>query len=328
MVTSEHLAFVSAAYNLLLDRDPEPAGLKHWSECLANGLSKTQFLRAVISSNECQKRLGSPLGDCLDGLDLVLSIGDCQFRVPAGDQSLVPYLVKDRQWEPTIVRYLMTVLVPSDIFADVGANIGYYSVMLSPLVKQVVAFEPVKVSYDYCKTNIELNRRNNVVLHNLGLWHSETDLEMTVDRSALMTSHVGKGETVHCVTLDQLNIRPTAIKMDIEGAESFALEGMRKTLESSHPIVIMELNRPALARYGVDSRQVWDFFARLRYSLSVFQHEQPDPLPIEDLHMLAELCPSDSLIDILAVPARNRQDRVTRKPRTRTSEADRDLIGA
>ena len=103
MVTSEHLSFVSAAYNVLLDRDPEPAGLKHWSECLANGLSRPQFLRAVISSNECQTRLGSPLGDCLDGLDLVLSIGDCQFRVPAGDQSLVPYLVKDRQWEPTIV---------------------------------------------------------------------------------------------------------------------------------------------------------------------------------------------------------------------------------
>ena len=68
MVTSEHLSFVSSAYKVLLDRDPEPAGLKHWSECLANGLPKPQFLRAVISSNECQTRLGSPLGDRLDGL--------------------------------------------------------------------------------------------------------------------------------------------------------------------------------------------------------------------------------------------------------------------
>ena len=303
MVTAEHLSFVSAVYNVLLDRDPEPAGLKHWSECLANGLSKPQFLRAVISSNECQARLGSPLGDGLDGLDLVLPIGDCQFRVPAGDQSLVPYLVKDRQWEPMIIRYLETLLGPSDIFADVGANLGYYTVMLSPLVKEIVAFEPVKMSYDYCKTNIELNQRNNVVLHNLGLWHLETDLEMTVDRSSLMTSHIGKGETVHCVTLDQLNIRPTVIKIDIEGAEALALEGMRQTLESSHPIVVMELNRPALARYGADMVDVWNFFAGLNYSLSMFQHEQPDPLPIADLQMLGQLCPPDSLIDVLAVPA-------------------------
>jgi FkbM family methyltransferase len=201
-----------------------------------------------------------------------------------------------------IVRYLMTVLGPSDILADVGANIGYYTVMLSPLVKEIVAFEPVRVSHDYCKTNIELNRRNNVVLHNLGLWNRETDVEMTVDRSSLMTSHVGKGETVHCVALDQLNIRPTAIKMDIEGAESFALEGMRETLESSQPIVIMELNRPALARYGADIADVWDFFAGLKYSLSMFQRERPDPLAIDDLHMLAALCPPDSLIDIVAVP--------------------------
>jgi FkbM family methyltransferase len=323
MVTSEHLSFVSAAYNLLLDRDPEPAGLKHWSECLANGLSRAQFLRAVISSNECRTRLGSPLGDCLDGLDLVLSIDDCQFRVPAGDQSLVPYLVKDRQWEPTIVRYLATLLGPSDTFADVGANLGYYTVLLSPLVRQVVAFEPVKMAYDYCKTNIELNHRHNVVLHNLGLWHRETDLEMTVDRSSLMTSHVGTGETVHCVTLDQFNIRPTAIKIDIEGAEARALEGMRKTLESSHPIVVMELNRPALARYGADIGDVWDFFAGLKYSVSMFQREQPDLLPIDDVHQLAELCPSDSLIDILAVPVRSRRDRVTRAPRTRTSVRSR-----
>ena len=318
MATSEHLSFVSAAYQVLLDRDPEPAGLKHWSECLANGLSKPQFLRAVIASNECQIRLGNPLGDYLDGLDLVLSIGDCQFRVPASDQSLVPYLVKDRQWEPTIVRYLMALLGPSDIFADVGANLGYYTVMLSPLVKKIVAFEPVKMSYGYCRTNVELNNRHNVVLHNLGLWHRETDLEMTVDRSSLMTSHVGKGETVHCVTLDQLHLRPTAIKIDIEGAEAHALAGMRRTLESSRPIVIMELNRPALARYGADISDVWDFFAGLKYSVSMFQHEQPEPLPIDDLRTLAEFCPADSLVDILAVPAGNRQDRKTREPRTRT----------
>ena len=61
MVTSKHLAFVSAAYNVLLDRDPGPAGLKHWSECLANGLSKTQFLRAV-------EKYGVTVDDFLAGL--------------------------------------------------------------------------------------------------------------------------------------------------------------------------------------------------------------------------------------------------------------------
>jgi hypothetical protein len=37
----------------------------------------------------------------------------------------------------------------------------------------------------------------------------------------------------------------------------------------------------------------------------MFQRERPDPLPIRDVHMLAELCPSDSLIDILAAPSGN-----------------------
>jgi hypothetical protein len=65
----------------------------------------------------------------------------------------------------------------------------------------------------------------------------------------------------------------------------------------------MELNRPALTRYGADMSDVWDFLTGLNYSVSMFQREQPDPLPIDDLHMLGTLCPPDSLIDILAVPS-------------------------
>jgi FkbM family methyltransferase len=303
MVTSDQLRLVTSAYNLLLDRDPEPAGLKHWSECLANGLSKAEFLRAVISSSECQGKLDAPLADGFDGVDLIVPLGDCRFVVPATDRSLVPYLLKDKAWEPTIIQYLIKRLTRSDLFLDVGANLGYYTTLLSPFVKQVVAFEPVTTSYRYCQTNVALNQRNNVELHNVGLWHREADLEMAVDRSSLMTAHIGSGDAVHCITLDQLDVRPNVVKIDIEGAEAFALQGMRRTLERSRPVVVMELNRPALARYGAEAGDVWRFFAGLNYSMSVFQRELSDPQPVNTLEALTGFCPPDSLVDIVAMPA-------------------------
>jgi FkbM family methyltransferase len=303
MVTADELRLVTSVYNLLLDRDPEPAGLKHWSECLANGLSKAEFLRAVISSSECQGKLDASLVDGFDGVDLILPLGDCRFVVPATDRSLVPYLLKDKAWEPAIVQYLMKQLTRSDLLLDVGANLGYYTTLLSPLVKQVVAFEPVTTSYRYCQTNVALNQRNNVVLHNVGLWHSEADLEMAVDRSSLMTAHVGSGEAVHCIALDQLDVRPNVVKIDIEGAEAFALQGMHRTLRRSRPLVVMELNRPALARYGAEAGDVWGFFAGLNYSISVFQRDHADPQQVDTLEALTDLCPPDSLVDMVATPA-------------------------
>jgi FkbM family methyltransferase len=302
MVTAEELRLVTSAYNLLLDRDPEPAGLKHWSECLANGLSKAEFLRAVIASSEFQGKLDAPLADCLEGVDLILPLGDCRFVVPATDRSLVPYLLKDKAWEPSILHYLMERLTRSDLFLDVGANLGYYTTLLSPFVGQVVAFEPVTTSFRYCQTNVALNHRNNVVLHNVGLWHREAALEMAVDQSSLMTAHVGSGEAVHCITLDQLDVRPNVIKIDIEGAELFALQGMQRTLGLARPMVIMELNRPALARYGSDAGDVWRFFAGMDYSISVFQREHAEPRHVDTLEALTGFCPPDSLVDIVALP--------------------------
>jgi FkbM family methyltransferase len=256
----------------------------------------------MMSSREFRARCDARLLDGFEGVDLIVPLGDCRFVVPATDRSLVPYLLKDKAWEPAIVQYLMKRVTRSDLFLDIGANLGYYTTLLSPFVKQVIAFEPVATSYRYCQMNVAMNRLNNVVLHNVGLWHRDADLEMAVDHSSLMTAHVGSGEAVHCITLDQLNVRPNVVKMDIEGAEVCALQGMQRTLECSRPTVVMELNRPALARYGSEAGDVWRFFAGLNYSVSVFQREHTEPQRLDTLEALTDLCPPDSLVDMVAMP--------------------------
>jgi len=307
---------LKAVYQLLLDRDPEPGGLKHWSSILQNGLSKQEFLHAVLSSSEFQEKVGSPDFSTYEGVDLIIPIFNHQLRVPASDLSLVPHLLTHRSWEPHLTRYLMLTLKPDDVFMDVGANLGYYTVMCSPLVHRVVAFEPASISHGYCKANIDLNNLRNVDLFQYGLWHEEAVATMHFDRSSVMRASISLDElpttagSICCTSLDGLIRRGDmvlprldVVKMDIEGAELSALQGMKKTIAEFRPRIIVELNRTTLGYFGKTTNEIWDFFCDMSYAIYAFeQWQETDPRLVNTLEDLNDSCPADSLIDIVAVP--------------------------
>jgi len=312
----EHEEFVKATYNVLLNRDPEPAGLKHWSNVLQNGLRREAFLHTVLSSVEFREKSGSTEGfSKYQDIDLIVPIQRHQLRVPAADLSLVPYLLEHRSWEPHLTRYLTLNLKPTDVFMDVGANLGYFTTICAPLVKRVVAFEPVSITHNYCKANIALNGLTNVALYQYGLWHEDATTYIKIDPSSLMGASISQDgdtscvESIYCVSLDamiksgELSLpKLDAIKMDIEGAEFFALKGMEWTIRHSRPKILMELNRPALGRFGKTVDDIWEFFGNISYKIAAFKHwEEQDPIPVESIEELKLLCPSDSLIDVLAV---------------------------
>jgi hypothetical protein len=106
-----------------------------------------------------------------------------------------------------------------------------------------------------------------------------------------------KGDSIECISLDSLDLTPDMIKMDIEGAEPYALQGMVKTLKRCHPVIVMEVNRYCLKSFfGKDTEDVWQPLTDLGYEISVI----PDGKRIECIEQLNALCSSDGLVDILA----------------------------
>jgi FkbM family methyltransferase len=308
---------VQAAYNLLLNREPEPAGLKHWSGALASGLSRMEFVRAVMASAEFREQLTAidPLTKYRD-VDLLIPIDGRHFRVPASDLSLVPHLLAHRSWEPHITSYLRRELRPADVVVDAGANLGYFTVMCAPLVARVVAFEPVATNHRYCAANVALGAFDNVEVLRCGLWSDNTTLYVKSEAASVMTAAITHEdnaaalEPIRAVSLDAMIAsaelalpRLDVVKMDVEGAEVAALRGMRDTIARLRPRVIMEVNRPALAMLGAGIQDVWDFFQEAAYDVAVFAHwEERDPQPVCTFDELVRLCPADTLIDILATP--------------------------
>lgn len=160
----------------------------------------------------------------------VLRHGTHEFEIPSFDLGGFYSIL----FAGTYDRFSMR-LSSEDIVLDGGANIGVYSITLSPNVKHVFAVEPDPTNYSYLVRNLERNRVPNVTPVNAALASKEgTGFLLGSGEIGFLADH---GIPVKLVTIDSVTGGGvTAIKLDIEGAECLALRG-QASLDSVHSIV-------------------------------------------------------------------------------------------
>jgi FkbM family methyltransferase len=226
----------------------------------------------------------------------------------ATDRSVFGEIQKNHFFEYNITKIISNLLKEGDIFVDIGANIGYYLLHGSYLVGNtgmVFGFEPIPKNFEYCKKNVKLNHLKNVVLYKNALWNEKTEKKMISPEGLPGNSQIlisGDGIVVNCITLDSMEICPDLIKMDIEGAEPFALQGMRKTITTCKPKLVLEMNRLALRNgFNLDVDSYWAFFQEMNYTINVIN---PDSslTKINSLEELTQSCSPDLYVDLLAEP--------------------------
>lgn len=134
-----------------------------------------------------------------------------------------------------------------DVFVDVGAHVGRYTVRLASTFKEVLAFEPSPIQRAGLEANLELNGITHVKVIPFGVWSEFTSLPF---EEAHGQSRSGVGdETITVVPLDGLYTYASLVKIDVEGAEYEVLKGMARLMKSCKPIIAMELHEfinPAL----------------------------------------------------------------------------------
>jgi FkbM family methyltransferase len=137
------------------------------------------------------------------------------------------------------------------IALDVGANIGNHSLFLSDLFKRVIAFEPNPVARTLLRLNIEMNGIENVDVRSVGLADKAATATLAFDYENLgAATAFGPGKDLEIqrsqielvVGDDVLNhSEPIGfIKIDVEGAEEAVLAGLRNTISSHRPVVMLE----------------------------------------------------------------------------------------
>jgi FkbM family methyltransferase len=140
---------------------------------------------------------------------------------------------------------------PSQVFYDIGANVGYYSLLASRnvgITGLVVAFEPLPRNIEYLSRHVRINKLTNILIIPEALSdHSGKDrFSYNNDTSSCHITPGGNLE-VTVTTLDkllkeQLIFPPNIIKVDIEGDEINFLKGAVDTLIVYRPLIFMAIH--------------------------------------------------------------------------------------
>jgi FkbM family methyltransferase len=136
---------------------------------------------------------------------------------------------------------------PNTVFYDVGANVGFYSLLASVLVGpgKVFSFEPMPRNISYLQRHLDLNHAGNVDVQALAISDKNGVARFRVEESGYMGHISTEGDfSVQTATLDSLVqdgriLPPNYIKMDIEGAEHQALLGARECFERYRPTLFL-----------------------------------------------------------------------------------------
>jgi FkbM family methyltransferase len=168
------------------------------------------------------------------------------------------------------MAFLLHVLRPDDLFVDVGANIGAYTVLAGSTGCKVVAVEPIEETFRWLRRNVDVNGLGSrVELHRCGVGACQSKLRFTTSQDTV--NHVctsgEAGEEIEVTTLDSLlaGRRPSIMKIDVEGFEFQVLQGARETLQSEQlGAIIIEVNG-LCRRYNVAERQIFDDVRRFGF---------------------------------------------------------------
>lgn len=162
-----------------------------------------------------------------------------------------------------------------DIFYDIGANVGVYSVLISGEKRSnSYSFEPTPDIFSILSLNIKLNNlENKVKLFNCALGNENTKINFRLNKLGV-TNHISEDLNsgleelieVDLKRIDDLNIKsPNLIKIDVEGFEFEVLKGANSIFKSNSLYgVIIELNGSG-KKYGITDLEVHQFLLQLGF---------------------------------------------------------------
>lgn len=216
-----------------------------------------------------------------------VEINGCRLFLPIHDEGVSDNLRMEHAWEPEMTREFESVVKPGMTVLDIGANIGYHTILASRLVGpkgRVLSFEPDPSNLTLLKKNIEENGCTNVEFFPFAVGVKDSFVELNLcgsNTGAHSTAYVPEGTCsttrVRMVWLDDFlkpELYPDVVKMDIEGGEAGALDGMGRLLENQRlKLVFIECSQDILATMGSSTDEL---LGRLRrYG---FQGRRLDPL--------------------------------------------------
>ena len=235
--------------------------------CYAEELSQTDIKKIEISAGEVM------MTSRRDGI---------RIAVDPEDHRTAPIEVLNfGEYEPEETQVIRRIAEKMDTMLDIGANIGWYSLMASKLNNKATihSFEPIPATYSRLIYNFSLNASEHLHCYNYGFSNEPGSFpfcfypEGGVNASMQNLAARDDVSIINCElrTLDSVldwlpsNNRIDFIKCDVEGSELFVLQGGMKLLNEFKPVLLCELLRKWSAAFGYHPNEALDLLRSIGY---------------------------------------------------------------
>jgi len=190
---------------------------------------------------------------------LLLKVNGLSMYIRTNTSAFSEYFLQP--FEPYTTELFKKAIKPGARVIDIGAQFGYYSLLAAKQMGQageVYAFEPVPSNFELLTRNIKMNGYTNII-HRIQKAAGDKRREVSIfvykdsDSHGMYprpTAYVKEAISVECITIDEFfGGKPVdVIKMDIEGSEPYALEGMKQTITKNANLILFTEFAPAFLR--------------------------------------------------------------------------------
>lgn len=198
------------------------------------------------------------------------------------------------------------------IVVDIGANIGYYSIIAAKRVGEegkVFAYEPENENLILLEKNIEINSFNNIIAIKVALSNQfgTSKLYLTEDNKGTHSlidnrqtnNSVAVGTDTLDHSLEQFGFpKIDLIKMDIEGAEILALDGFKRVIDTSpNLIMFIEFYPNAIRRLKREPIELLNNLKELGFSISVIDEDKKKLVPLVNFNKFIDSFPKKTEVE-------------------------------
>lgn len=274
-------------FRLILGRLPKR---EEWTgHSMAAGQPLEAVVRSFVNSLEFTNR-GLLQAKTLDDIELA-RLDLFSIYVSQSDLAVGQEIARTRTYEPHVTAEFRRLIQPGMTVIDVGANIGYFSLLAASLVGpsgRCIAVEPNTRNVKLLAASVAANRFRHVTICQAAATDVPELLFLNTNHSNGVVTPADENlgyalsrETVQGLRLDDVFAsvgRVDLIKLDIEGAEYRAVRGLERTIDASRPAVLTEFAPPSIqAISGADAADYLRFFVDRGYEITALERERRIP---------------------------------------------------
>jgi FkbM family methyltransferase len=241
------------------------------------------LLRPALAAVRRRRRVHTPLPSGAappelppDAVELDTAIGTLWFD--GADTRLTPWVRSQGVWEADVMKLLARTLKPGGVFVDVGANVGFHTVLAARLVEpggKVFAVEPAPWTLELLRANVWRSEADVTVLP-VAASEARGTVRLSFDpahRSGAQIGEPGPGPEVGAAPLDELvpDVAVDVLKVDVEGAEPLVLRGAQRLLGHSPGLMAVVEFRDERHLGGESPADVLGFYESLDFELCLLR---------------------------------------------------------